>query len=162
LWESALPCGIPVDFRLTVLFPRDTGWTRRLLAFAVATAMFASSCAQVTTTARCRSGEQAAIMESLYFGTAMPAGYVTQAQWQQFLANVITPRFPDGLTAWAAAGQWRNPSGELQKEDSYVLHVVHPEDRRFETAVREVIDEYKLRFDQEAVLRVRTATCISF
>jgi len=132
------------------------------LAFAIAAAMFVSSCAPATTAARCRSGETAAIMESLYFGTAMPGGSVTATQWQQFLADVITPRFPDGLTAWAAAGQWRNPSGELQKEDSYVLHVVHPEDPRFETAVREVIDEYKRRFNQESVLRVRTGTCISF
>ena len=92
----------------------------------------------------------------------MPIGQVTQAEWQQFLADVITPRFPDGLTAWAAAGQWRNPSGVLQKEDSYVLHVVHPDDQKFEKAVHEVIDQYKSRFDQEAVLRVRTATCISF
>ena len=101
-------------------------------------------------------------MESLYFGTAKADGYVTQLQWQQFLADVITPRFPDGLTAWGAAGQWRDPSGELHKEDSYVLHVVHPEDQRFEKAVREVIGEYKTRFDQQAVLRVRTATCMSF
>ena len=101
-------------------------------------------------------------MESLYFGTAKADGHVTQVQWQQFLADVITPRFPDGLTAWAAAGQWRDPSGELHKEDSYVLHVVHPEDQRFEKAVREVIGEYKTRFDQQAVLRVRTATCMSF
>jgi hypothetical protein len=124
--------------------------------------MSALSCIPATTTARCRSGEQAAIMESLYFGTAMTGGRVTQDQWQHFLADVITPRFPDGLTAWAAAGQWRNPSGQLQKEDSYVLHVVHAEEQRFEKAVHEVIDEYKSRFEQESVLRVRTATCISF
>jgi hypothetical protein len=101
-------------------------------------------------------------MESLYFGTAMRTGRVTAAQWQQFLAEVITPRFPDGLTAWAAAGQWRNPSGELQKEDSYVLHVVHAEDQRFERAVLEVIDEYKTRFEQQSVLRVRSPACVSF
>lgn len=141
---------------------RRKSWTQPLLALAGAAALFASGCVPATTTARCRTGEQPAIMESLYFGTAMPAGRVSQAEWQQFLEDVITPRFPDGLTAWAAAGQWRNPSGELQREDSYVLHVVHPDDEGLETAVHEVIDEYKTRFDQESVLRVRTATCISF
>jgi hypothetical protein len=123
--------------------------------------MFLSGCAS-TTTAACRTGEQTAVMDSLYFGTAMATGQVTQEDWQRFLTDVITPRFPDGLTAWAAAGQWRNPAGELHKEDSYVLHVVHPDEQRFETAVREVIDAYKSRFDQEAVLRVRSAACISF
>ena len=135
---------------------------QKLTALVFAASILGSGCAPVSTIASCRAGEQAAIMESLYFGTAMPGGQVTQAQWQQFLADVITPRFPDGLTAWAAAGQWRNPSGELHKEDSYVLHVVHAEEQRFEKAVHEVISEYKSRFNQEAVLRVRTATCISF
>lgn len=92
----------------------------------------------------------------------MPSGQVTAGEWQQFLAEVITPRFPEGLTAWSAAGQWRNPSGELQKEDSYVLHVVHKDEAKYETAVHEIVDAYKTRFRQEAVLRVRTATCISF
>ena len=143
-------------------YARERGWTQPLLVLVVATAMFAVGCAPAITTAKCRSGEQSAIMESLYFGTATPTGQVSREDWQQFLSDVITPRFPDGLTAWAAAGQWRNSSGELQREDSYVLHVVHPDDQGFESAVREVIDEYKARFDQEAVLRVRTATCISF
>ena len=92
----------------------------------------------------------------------MPNGSVSQQDWQTFLAEVITPRFPEGLTAWAAAGQWRNPAGELQKEDSYVLHVVHSDEPKYDAAVREVIDAYKDRFHQEAVLRVRTPTCISF
>jgi hypothetical protein len=33
-----------------------------------------------------------------------------------------------GLTNWAAAGQWQSPAGELHKEDSYVLHVVHKDE----------------------------------
>ena len=111
---------------------------------------------------RCRGDEQPAIVDSLYFGTAMPGGFVSKQEWQGFLAEVITPRFPEGLTAWSAAGQWQDSSGELQREDSYVLHVVHKDEAKFETAVREVIETYKSQFHQEAVLRVRTATCISF
>jgi hypothetical protein len=52
--------------------------------------------------------------------------------------------------------------GELQKEDSYVLHVVHKDEAKYDTSVREVIAVYKTRFRQEAVLRVRTASCMSF
>ena len=77
---------------------------QHLLALAVAAAMFVSGCA-ATTAGRCRAGEQPAVMDSLYFGTAMSTGHVTQEDWQRFLSDVITPRFPDGLTAWAAAGQ---------------------------------------------------------
>jgi len=133
-----------------------------VLALAAVIATLAVGCASAPATNACRTDEQAAIVDSLYFGTAMPSGQVSAADWQQFLAEVITPRFPEGLTAWSAAGQWQNPSGELQKEDSYVLHVVHKDETKYETAVHEIVDAYKTRFRQEAVLRVRTATCISF
>lgn len=101
-------------------------------------------------------------MDSLYFGTAMPGGSVSRADWQKFLAEVITPRFPDGLTAWGSAGQWRNAAGELQKEESYVLHVVHGDEAEHDMAVRDIVEAYKTRFQQEAVLRARTPTCVSF
>jgi hypothetical protein len=130
-----------------------------IVALAVAGAL-AIGC--VSSGRHCRGEEQPAIVDSLYFGTAMPGGLVSKEEWQGFLAEVITPRFPEGLTAWSAAGQWQDSSGELQREDSYVLHVVHRDEPRFETAIHEVIETYKTRFRQEAVLRVRTATCISF
>lgn len=131
-----------------------------VVLLAVAASM--SGCATAPSASGCRAGEQAAIVDSLYFGTAMPSGRVSADDWQGFLAGVITPRFPGGLTAFAATGQWQNASGELQKEDSYVLQVVHKDEAKYEAAVREVVDTYKSRFRQEAVLRVRTATCISF
>jgi hypothetical protein len=132
----------------------------RTLAFA--SLLVATACATVETPHSCRAGEDSAIAEMLYFGTAMQGGRVTNDDWQRFLADTITPRFPEGLTAWAAAGQWQNAAGELQKEDSYVLHVVHKDEAKFDTAVREVIAVYKSRFRQEAVLRVRTAACMAF
>ena len=133
-----------------------------VIALAAAVATLVVGCATAPATNACRADEQSAIVDSLYFGTAMPSGQVSAGDWQQFLAEVITPRFPEGLTAWSAAGQWRNPAGELQKEDSYVLHVVHKDEAKYEAAVHEIVDAYKSRFQQEAVLRVRTATCISF
>jgi len=127
-----------------------------------AAVMVISGCATVPASDACRAGEEPAIVESLYFRTAIPGGgRVSNDDWQRFLAETITPRFPDGLTAWAAAGQWRNPAGELFKEDSYVLHVVHKDEPRYDAAVREVIAVYKSSFRQEAVLRVRTASCMS-
>ena len=124
--------------------------------------MLAAGCTIVGPSAQCRSNEDPAIVESLYFGTAMPSGRVSTEDWQRFLTETITPRFPEGLTSWAAAGQWRNAKGELQKEDAYVLHVVHKDERRYDDAVREIVATYKDRFQQEAVLRMRTASCMSF
>ena len=101
-------------------------------------------------------------MDSLYFGTIMPEGRVASEQWQRFLSEEITPRFPEGLTSWAAAGQWRNGEGALETESSYVLHVVHADTPETDQAILDVIRIYKERFQQEAVLRVRSPACISF
>lgn len=101
-------------------------------------------------------------MDSLYFGTARPGGEVSSEDWRQFLAAVVTPRFPDGLTSWSAAGQWRTASGDLQRESSYVLYIVHPDGERDDRAIAEVVRLYKARFEQQAVLRVRTPACVSF
>ena len=110
----------------------------------------------------CGPGESAEVMESLYFGTDMPGGRVSAEQWQDFLATVITPRFPEGLTSWAAAGQWKGKSGTVVKEDSYVLQILHAPSDQSETSIREIVALYRERFQQEAVLRVRSQACISF
>lgn len=152
-------CRLPT---IVALRPGIRRFTRlSLLALACTTATLTSACASAGKP-NCRSNEQAAVVDSLYFGTAMPRGSVSQQDWQSFLAEVITPRFPEGLTAWAAAGQWRNSAGELQKEESYVLHVVHGDEAKYDAAVHDIVEVYKSRFHQEAVLRVRTPTCISF
>jgi hypothetical protein len=121
-----------------------------------------AGCSMPLVGSRCQSGEQAATMDSLYFGTASANGAVGPEDWSRFVTDVVTPRFSRGLTSWAASGQWRNSSGMVQKESSYVLLVVHPDARDADAAIREVIDSYKTQFQQEAVLRVRSNACISF
>ncbi len=50
----------------------------------------------------------------LFFGSAKPDGsIVTEEDFQQFLNQEITPRFPDGLTVLAGFGQFRDSSGAL-------------------------------------------------
>ncbi|CAA9892123.1 conserved exported hypothetical protein [Candidatus Methylobacter favarea] len=110
----------------------------------------------------CKSSERLAVHESLYFGTARPNGTVSYEQWREFLKATITPRFPLGLTVWQATGQWRSANGEISRESSYVLVLVHPDDVISERAVLEIVEIYKSRFQQEAVLRVRASACMSF
>jgi hypothetical protein len=110
----------------------------------------------------CGAGEQAMVEERLYFGTQTPDGTVTPAQWAQFLGEVVTPRFPQGLSVWPASGQWRSGDGSITREDAYVLDLLHPRDRANETAVREIVADYRRRFRQEAVMRVRTPACVAF
>jgi hypothetical protein len=128
----------------------------------VVTFALLAGCSTPLVGSRCQSGEQVATMDSLYFGTASANGAVGPDDWSRFVSDVVTPRFSRGLTSWAASGQWRNSAGRVQKESSYVLLVVHPDARDADAAIREVIDTYKTRFRQEAVLRVRSNACISF
>jgi hypothetical protein len=120
-----------------------------------------SACAS-TYVISCRDGDQPAIHDSLYFGTAKPDGVVTAEEWAAFLEGTVTPRFPRGLTLSRASGQWRGPDGEIVREDAHVLQIVHFNDAESETAVRELITTYKRQFQQESVLRIRAHTCASF
>jgi hypothetical protein len=133
-----------------------------LTVLLLAASLVGSCAASSPSSGHCRAGEEPALMDSLYFGTITPDGRVSPDDWQRFLADEITPRFPGGLTSWSAAGQWRNGAGELEKESSFVLHVVHPDTPQADTAILEVVGTYKSRFRQEAVLRVRSAACISY
>jgi hypothetical protein len=121
-------------------------------------AVLLSACATTSSQSPCHAGEHQAVIDSLYFGS----GEVKPEQWQDFLATVITPRFPQGLTSWAAAGQWRNDAGEIEKESSYVLQLVHADTAQADSSIQEVVSMYKSQFHQRAVLRTRTRTCTSF
>lgn len=96
--------------------------------------------------------------ELLYFGTASERGPVTAEQWQAFVDETVTPRFPDGLTMWQADGQWRNGS-MVEREASWVLNIVHTGSVADEQAFAAIIDTYRTRFQQQAVLRVQGEVC---
>lgn len=111
---------------------------------------------------QCAAGEEQGTSELMYFGTAKPDGVVTSFEWTAFLQASVTPRFPRGFTAWPAAGQWQDADGTVIREASYVLSLVHIADDGSEDAVRAIVSEYKARFQQQAVLRVRNRVCITF
>ena len=110
---------------------------------------------------RCAAGETASVDDALYFGLARPRGAVGPDEWAAFLRDVVTPRFPDGLSSWPVAGQWRTASGTIVREDSVIVSIVHADDATSEAAVRAIVDDYKRRFAQDAVLRVKRRACTS-
>ena len=128
---------------------------------AAAMAFTCTGCAQVEAHS-CREGERAAVEDTLVFGTAKPGGTVTREEWERFLREAVTPRFPEGFTQWDASGQWRSADGSVVREASHVLAVVHPAEPQAEANVRAIAAEYKSRFGQEAVLRTRSEACVSF
>lgn len=127
---------------------------RRMAALALA------GCAQAPPP--CRPGERPATVDTLYFGTARgDAVAVKPDDWKAFLADAVTPRFPQGLAWWKARGQWRNGAGEVERERSYVLQVIQPEAGQGGAAIAEIARQYRERFRQEAVLRTSARACVS-
>jgi hypothetical protein len=113
--------------------------------------------------ARCESGDTALVRDVLYFGRNRPdGGSVSDVEWQAFLDEVVTPRFPAGLTVVEAVGQWKGQSGQVERERAEVLTLLHAGDEPARRAVADVAAEYKRRFHQEAVLRERTSACTHF
>ncbi|MGB2867297.1 MAG: DUF3574 domain-containing protein [Bacteroidota bacterium] len=109
------------------------------------------------------SALQSVIVERLFFGRnvhGVPA--VSDSAWGAFLAEEVTPRFPDGFTVWPAAGQWRGADGRIERETSFVLELVHPSSATADSNVAVIIAAYKQRFQQEAVLRVIIPAHTSF
>lgn len=88
---------------------------------------------------------------------------VDNAEWDAFLADTVTPRFPDGLTVIDSNGQWRGSDNQIQKEESKLLIILVPtEDEDADERIEQVADEYKSRFEQESVLKTVSKTCVSF
>lgn len=97
------------------------------------------------------------IRSELYFGSERPnKPEVSDVEFKQFLDEVVTPRFPDGLTVLKGFGQFRESNGMIVQESSFVLIVLYPKDslRESSAKIEEIRALYLKRFEQESVLRV--------
>ena len=87
---------------------------------------------------------------------------VSEEAWRTFLADEVTPRFPDGLTVLDAAGQWRDGSGAIVRERTKLLLVLAQPGENAMQRTDQIADAYKRAFGQSSVLRVVTEACVSY
>ena len=133
----------------------------RRLALAVATTAVAG-CASLGTQGTANAGE-AYVLDRVYFGRAIgDTGLVSDSAWSVFVRDVVTPRFPDGITTWRADGQWRGANGAIVREPSVVLEIVHRAAPADDASIVAIAAEYKRRFHQESVLRLTSPVRASF
>ena len=111
--------------------------------------------------AECGTATAAQVRTTLYFGSARPKGSVSELEWQLFLRDEVTARFPDGLTVWDAEGQWRAPQGTLEHERTKVLLLVHPDTPDARQSVLSVIERYRKMFEQQSVLWETSRVCVA-
>jgi hypothetical protein len=113
--------------------------------------------------AACRADATPMARVELLFGRAHPGGgAVGDAAWTGFLDREVTPRFPDGLTVFDGAGQWRGRDGAIVREPSHLLVIWYRPSAKSEADIEAIRATYKKRFSQESVLRVDDASCVAF
>jgi len=101
------------------------------------------------------AGAQALVSDRLFFGRDIPGGgQVSDSAWAAFLAEVVTPRFPAGLTVWHGDGQWLDSRGVLEHEAAMVVEVMHAPGVPPDSVFERIATEYRTRFHQDAVIRV--------
>jgi hypothetical protein len=130
-------------------------------AFGIWLLLLAAGCATSSPAPPCAAA-QTAISELLYFGLGTESRDISGETWEAFVAEAVTPRFPQGFTVWAATGQWRDARGKVQREPSRVLNIVHAPDAAADQAIAAIIGDFRQRFRQEAVLKTRSEVCASY
>ncbi len=120
-----------------------------------------AGCASVVPPA-CPAGLKNMTQAELFFGRDIAGGgRVGDEDWQHFVAQEITPRFPDGFTVQDGAGQWKGAQGIVQETSKRVTVVLSgaPDEQSRLMAVRE---SYKRRFHQDSVLVTEERVCAGF
>ena len=142
---------------------------RAQIAF-LALAVAASGCVAVRPGAggaqavlRCPAGQSRAETVQLLFGRNDGDRLaVSEQDWTRFVDEVITPRFPDGLSVMDVQGQWRAPGGALVREPSKIVYLVLDGGPDDPAKVAHIRDDYKSRFHQTSVLLVSQKACVSY
>jgi hypothetical protein len=100
----------------------------------------------------------------LIFGQSRPGGgTVSEAEWNAFLAEFVTPRLPEGFTVLDGYGQWRDrTTGVVTREASRILVVWHVADTTLPQSLDTIRNTYRARFAQESVMAVAGVSCVRF
>lgn len=88
----------------------------------------------------------------VYLGQQTPSGAISDADFQQFITDVVTPKFPSGFTLLSGEGQWRGKAGEMHREATRVLEIAHDHNPYTRARVHDLANDYKRRFAQQSVL----------
>ena len=69
---------------------------------------------------------------------------VSESQWGRFVDREIMARFPEGLTVYTTAGQWRDrASNKIMREPSKVVQIVLPGYDDDMTRLGEIAETYR-------------------
>ena len=105
------------------------------------------------------------VVAELFFGRDKDGRRnVSDAEWADFLASVVTPSFADGLTVFDGYGQWRNPAtGMIGRSPRVKVVLIAIKDAPdLANRLTAVVDAYKARFRQQSVGVITRDSCAGF
>lgn len=110
------------------------------------------------------SNEQRMLVAELFFGRNINGRQpLTDTEWAEFAAQIITPNFPDGFTVFDGEGQWRNPqTGHIGGGRTKILLVAAKREPDLAPRLTAVIDAYKTRFHHQSVGIITRDSCAAF
>ena len=123
-----------------------------------------SGCASLEPPLSCGAGEEPMRTAQLFFGQNIgDKPGVSDADFRKFTDEVLTPRFPEGLTVLDGGGQWTGPENKLIREAAKVVVLVLPKDHGdTQRKLGEVRQAYVARFHQDSVMMISQRACVSF
>ncbi len=103
------------------------------------------------------------VYDRLFFGLGTSDGVVSEAAWARFLTEIVTPRFPNGLTVVEATGQWRaHGQHDVTVERSRVVEIAHDDSPETDRQIGEMVAIYKHRHRQRSVMLTRARVEVCF
>lgn len=118
---------------------------------------------EAATAFRCRAPLEPWTQIELYFGRGLGGdAIVSDEAFRSFIADEVTPLFPDGLSVIDVAGQFRDAEGTIIREPTKLLILLVPDAAAVADDVETIVAAYKERFDQETVLHTEQPACVAF
>jgi hypothetical protein len=109
------------------------------------------------------SGRKHYVAELMFGRNVGARTAVSESRWGRFVDSEIMARFPEGLTVYTTAGQWRDrASNKIMREPSKVVQIVLPGHDDDMTRLNEIAETYKARFKQQSVITIVRPACVSF
>jgi hypothetical protein len=104
------------------------------------------------------------LVAELFFGRRINGrGPLTDGEWAEFVAQTVTPNFPDGFTVFDGEGQWRSPrTGRIARDPTKILLVAAKRAPDLARRLATVIDAYKSEFHQQSVGLITRDSCAAF
>jgi len=90
-------------------------------------------------------------------------GQRLEQQFAEFLTHHVTPAFPAGMTVYDAYGQMQHTSGEIIKQKTKVVLLVHKNSKADDEAINKIIATYRDKFgNPQVMLLSRKVTPVFF